>query len=479
MHVHAIPGPRQAQTPVSELAQSRPLPRGRGMLFDQGPAPGRSIATGSRLNHDLSHVRVHTETPESSQPGRPGRNVAWATVATLNRPALQRTCACGADTGHDDACTGCATQPSSLYRQAAGSGTSVAPPVVHEALRSPSARLDSATQTLMQARLGTDLSHVRVHTGERAAASARAVNALAYTVGSSIVFDRGRFAPHHAEGQRLLAHELAHTIQQRGAPPPAPSRPLSIAPDDTGAELEARTIAATIATGHRAAVAADPRRREPGSPACRATAGPPPRARVDRVLQRQAAASPHYRDCVPAVTGVPNADELLENGRQRALEFVGAALSRLAAAPAAGSTYETALNRHFATPSAADRATILANFGQILRTLRVDNYICNSQNICAGEQAFWIADDDLVHVCRPFWTLSITCRAIILIHEGAHDVGLGTGAHPPNRGSAAYPTGNAAAPAGETPAGRMDNPDAYAFFAAHVFRDTDTGLTCF
>jgi len=202
------------------------------------------------------------------------------------------------------------------------------------------------------------------------------------------------------------------------------------------------------------------------------------RAIAGRTLARQAV---HYRDCVPAVTGVPNADELLENGRQRARRFVGSALRRLRAAPTPGSTYETALNRHFATPSAAERATIRANFEQILRTLRVSNYICNSQNICGTEQAFWIASDDLVHVCRPFWTLSPTCRAIILIHEGAHDIGVDAAiaGHPPNRGDAEYPTGNTAAPAGETAALRIQNPDAYAFFAAHVFRDTDTGFTCF
>jgi hypothetical protein len=192
-------------------------------------------------------------------------------------------------------------------------------------------------------------------------------------------------------------------------------------------------------------------------------------------------APPHYRDCVPSVTGVDDADERLEEGRQRARGFVGAARRALANAPTAGSTYETALNRHFATPTAAERATILANFDQIAATLRVNNYICNSQNICGTEQAFWIASDDLVHVCRPFWTLDTTCRAIVLIHEGAHDIGVDAAiaGHTDNRGDATYPAGNRAAPAGETAAGRIQNPDAYAFFAAHIWRGTDTSRTCF
>jgi hypothetical protein len=59
-----------------------------------------------------------------------------------------------------------------------------------------------------------DFSGVRVHTGTQAAESARAVNALAYTVGNHLVFGRGSYSPHSAPGLRLLAHELAHTTQQ-------------------------------------------------------------------------------------------------------------------------------------------------------------------------------------------------------------------------------------------------------------------------
>jgi hypothetical protein len=189
---------------------------------------------------------------------------------------------------------------------------------------------------------------------------------------------------------------------------------------------------------------------------------------------------PQYRDCTPGITGIDDANERMETARLRAREYVGAARRTLANEPTAGSVYETALGRHFVAPTDAQRATVEDNYRRILGTLVVRNYICNSQNICGTEQAFWIPDDDLVHICRPFWPLSPTCRAIILIHEGAHDVGFGVGAtHPPNRGSANYPAGNVAAPAGQTTALRMDNPDAYAFFASHVWRSTDTSLTCF
>lgn len=68
----------------------------------------------------------------------------------------------------------------------------------------------------MEPRFGRDLSHVRVHVDPAAADSARALSAQAYTVGSDVVFGAGRFAPASRDGRRLLAHELAHAVQQGG-----------------------------------------------------------------------------------------------------------------------------------------------------------------------------------------------------------------------------------------------------------------------
>jgi outer membrane protein OmpA-like peptidoglycan-associated protein len=65
----------------------------------------------------------------------------------------------------------------------------------------------------MEQRFGADFSGVRVHDDARAAESARAVDAHAYTVGSDIVFAPGRYAPGTSGGDRLLAHELAHVVQ--------------------------------------------------------------------------------------------------------------------------------------------------------------------------------------------------------------------------------------------------------------------------
>jgi hypothetical protein len=68
----------------------------------------------------------------------------------------------------------------------------------------------------MESRFNEDFGGVRVHTDAQAARSARSVNASAYTAGQHIVFDRGRYAPHTSAGQRLLAHELTHVLQQSG-----------------------------------------------------------------------------------------------------------------------------------------------------------------------------------------------------------------------------------------------------------------------
>lgn len=78
--------------------------------------------------------------------------------------------------------------------------------------------LPDDTRQGMEARLGQSFADVRVHTSERAAASARSVGANAYTVGSEIVFAEDKFDPASARGQAALAHELAHVVQQRAGP---------------------------------------------------------------------------------------------------------------------------------------------------------------------------------------------------------------------------------------------------------------------
>lgn len=83
-------------------------------------------------------------------------------------------------------------------------------------LRQGGQPLDANTRSFFEPRFGVDFSHVRVHTGAQAESSARAVNALAFTVGRDVVFGEGQYATGTPTGQRLMAHELAHVVQQAG-----------------------------------------------------------------------------------------------------------------------------------------------------------------------------------------------------------------------------------------------------------------------
>ena len=88
--------------------------------------------------------------------------------------------------------------------------------------RSGGRPLEPGVQHFMRERTGLDFAHVRVHADAEAAASASRLAARAYTVGSNIYFGRGEYRPESREGRNLLAHELAHVVQQsRGQMQPA------------------------------------------------------------------------------------------------------------------------------------------------------------------------------------------------------------------------------------------------------------------
>ena len=78
--------------------------------------------------------------------------------------------------------------------------------------------LDDSTRNSMESRFGQDFGDVRVHTDAKASASAESVGANAYTVGNEMVFRSGHFDSSSPTGQRTLAHELSHVVQQRSGP---------------------------------------------------------------------------------------------------------------------------------------------------------------------------------------------------------------------------------------------------------------------
>jgi hypothetical protein len=177
--------------------------------------------------------------------------------SAVRAPLLQRECSCGPGSGGCDACkkkpsVADAASAAKLQRFGAPAPrASTAPPVVNSVLNSPGRPLDAGARSFMEPRFGQNFGGVRVHTDPQAAESARSVDAHAYTVGQHIVFDSGKYDPHSDSGQKLLAHELAHTVQQRNAGPPPSVLALRETPEYNHLENEANSIAnAVMSRGH-------------------------------------------------------------------------------------------------------------------------------------------------------------------------------------------------------------------------------------
>ncbi len=172
-------------------------------------------------------------------------------AAPLQKPVLQRKCACGGNPGPSGECEECRKKRlGTLQRSANGPApAAVAPAAVHDVLRSPGQPLDRATRSFMEPRFGHDFSHVRVHSDAKAAESANGVNAQAYTVGNNIVFAAGQHAPDTHAGQRLMAHELTHVVQQAGAMMGPASYSASSEVSETQAERMAERIVSGLPSG--------------------------------------------------------------------------------------------------------------------------------------------------------------------------------------------------------------------------------------
>jgi hypothetical protein len=103
---------------------------------------------------------------------------------------------------------------------------------VSAVLRSNGQPLQTSARAPLEARFGHDFSSVRLHADAAAAESAKELHAAAYTVGNHVVFGSGQYRPQSASGQRILAHELAHVVQQaRGGPAPGIERRSALEAD--------------------------------------------------------------------------------------------------------------------------------------------------------------------------------------------------------------------------------------------------------
>jgi len=169
---------------------------GRGFgLSAPGPgAPARSLrnssgAFGAVFGPAASSIQARLEIGTVDDPlEREADSVATAIVG--NRPASRGRSRTGAQSGTPGEVLASAGQP-----------------------------LDPHLQRRMSAAFGHDFDAVRVHADDRAAGSAASIGARAYTFGDHIAFGHGCYAPAGADGQWLIAHELAHVVQQRGGGP--------------------------------------------------------------------------------------------------------------------------------------------------------------------------------------------------------------------------------------------------------------------
>ena len=112
-----------------------------------------------------------------------------------------------------------------------------------DATRGGGGSLDGGVADRLSPSLG-DLSDVRVHTGDTADALNSAVAARAFATGTDVYFAQGEYKPNTSDGDRLIAHELAHVVQQRGAPT---GGPLTVSQPGDALEREADDVAGKIA----------------------------------------------------------------------------------------------------------------------------------------------------------------------------------------------------------------------------------------
>ena len=132
---------------------------------------------------------------------------------------IQRCGKCAKATRIEDMCPSCAAKARAdglLQRDAAGAVPEVTTEVESNigAMRGGGQPLDAGLRAFMEPRFGHDFGNVRVHTNARAASTATAVNALAFTTGRDVVFGTGQYQPGTDAGKRLIAHELTHVVQQ-------------------------------------------------------------------------------------------------------------------------------------------------------------------------------------------------------------------------------------------------------------------------
>jgi hypothetical protein len=280
------------------------------------------------------------------------------------------------------------------------------PPIVHEVLSSPGQSLDAGTRAFMEPHFGHDFSQVRVHTDARAAESARAVNALAYTVGRDVVFGTGQFMPETMTGKRLLAHELTHVVQQGTNYSHHVQHKLDIGSPNDSSEHEAEQNAYLVATSEPLTSTAQPAVLARAQDTTAVTVTAPTGPNVCNVDQHQ--------KIFPAVT---QAQSWLDQTFTKLGSYIADPKAK------ANKGVGDALNRHFRSADVAVAQHVLRRVSSIKNKINSQNLVTechdNKDTICPKAGAYVLGN--LLVFCPSFFEGSDNLwHAKMIVHEMAH-----------------------------------------------------------
>jgi hypothetical protein len=349
--------------------------------------------------------------------------VAEEVTSSSGQPPLQRKCACEGG----PPCPKCGEDKDEVVgrqteQTAPGTGRTVPAGFLNSL--GPGRPLDESTRAFFEPRFGYDFSQVRLHVDTPAMQSARAVNALAYTVGRDVVFAAGQYAPHSMSGRRLLAHELTHVVQQGAALPDSSGKQEANAKDP--AALRAKSGSEILPENAASSLIQPIQRRE---------------IRLSR-------------QTVSPTTPPPASDPLLERleeAKALRIETLPKAIHELRQLEIAVEEQATPLQlwELFAPTIWALMLWVKVNVGdpdfaasihEALRLMRANLNLTSGifvlpddASVCGkvkGAIAFFEGDN--AYVCERSLTRNRTCLAASITHELYHVVGL---THPPELGN--------------------------------------------
>jgi hypothetical protein len=215
---------KEADT-LAEQVMSFREPQAAGVSGSDDDQNSHSKLNGKPIDSRLSRQAMLRRLPiRKLQKTVRNRALARLLAETSPMPAVSeicRKCACGVEAEEaEEECSECRRGRVALQRSSVSVEAGVeAPPIVESVLGTPGQPLAQSARKTLEPRFGHDFSEVRVHDDSQAAESASAVTALAYAVGNHIVFGAGQYAPGTNEVNRLLSHELTHSIQQTAGRP--------------------------------------------------------------------------------------------------------------------------------------------------------------------------------------------------------------------------------------------------------------------